>query len=100
MKAGERDASGQNIRTGNNIQTGNKGDGRVQAVAGQEEVDAIVQERLDGGVLTLTLNNPGARNSLSEAMMAGLQAALDAAGQDKRARVIVIAANGPAFSAG
>lgn len=72
----------------------------MQAVAGQEEDDAIVQERLDGGVLTLTLSNPAARNSLSEAMMAGLQAALDAAGQDKRARVIVIAANGPAFSAG
>ena len=54
----------------------------------------------DGPILTLTLNRPQARNALSEGLMAALQAALDAAGQDPTTRVVVIAANGPAFSAG
>lgn len=72
----------------------------MQVAAIQEDAQDILQERLVEGVLTLTLNNPKARNSLSEAMMAGLQAALDAAARDKQVRVIVIAANGPAFSAG
>ncbi|WP_373505084.1 enoyl-CoA hydratase [Aestuariivirga sp.] len=55
---------------------------------------------LEGGVLRLTLNDAATRNSLSEAMMAGLQAALDAAATDRAVRVIVLAANGPAFSSG
>lgn len=53
---------------------------------------------LDGDVLRLTLNRPAARNALSAALMAELQAAL--AGADPAARVIVIAAAGPVFSAG
>src|SRR5690349_21093407 len=52
----------------------------------------------EGGVLRLTLNRPGARNALSSDLMADLQAALE--GADSSARVIVIAANGPVFSAG
>jgi hypothetical protein len=54
----------------------------------------------DGGVLTLTLNRPQARNALSEGLLAELQAGLDRAAQDPATRVVVIAANGPAFSAG
>jgi enoyl-CoA hydratase/carnithine racemase len=53
-----------------------------------------------GGVLRLTLNSPAARNSLSEPMMAALHGAITAAGSDAATRVIVIAANGPAFCAG
>jgi enoyl-CoA hydratase/carnithine racemase len=54
----------------------------------------------EGGVLRLTLNDAATRNSLSEAMMAQLQAALDAAAADRNVRVIVLAAAGPAFSSG
>jgi enoyl-CoA hydratase/carnithine racemase len=52
------------------------------------------------GVLTVTLNRPEARNALSETMMRALQLALDEAVEDKSVKVIVLAAKGPAFSAG
>ncbi len=55
---------------------------------------------LDGGVLRLTLNDAGTRNSLSEAMLAALQGALDEAAVDRGVRVIVLSALGPAFSSG
>lgn len=56
--------------------------------------------RLDAGVCTLTLNRPGARNALSDELLAALEAGLSRAVQDSAVRVIVLAANGPAFSAG
>lgn len=52
------------------------------------------------GVATLTLNRPAQRNCLSEALMTALSDALKAAGNDKSVRVVVLAANGPAFSSG
>jgi enoyl-CoA hydratase/carnithine racemase len=52
------------------------------------------------GVRTLTLNRPERRNALSRDLIAELHAALDAAGNDPDVRVVVLAANGPAFSAG
>ena len=48
----------------------------------------------------LTLNRPAARNSLSEGLIAELHAALKEIHDDKSVRALVIAANGPAFSAG
>ena len=51
-------------------------------------------------VRVLTLNRPSARNSLSEAMIADLKAALDDAGADEQVRVVVLAASGPVFCAG
>jgi len=54
----------------------------------------------NGAVLRLTLNRPAARNALSAGLMAALQSALDTAADDSSVRVIVIAANGPAFCAG
>lgn len=51
-------------------------------------------------VAVLTLNRPAARNSLSLAMMAALQAQLDALALDESIRCIVLAAAGPVFSAG
>jgi enoyl-CoA hydratase/carnithine racemase len=51
-------------------------------------------------IAVLTLNRPGARNSLSEGLIAELHAALDQISDDKSIRAVVIAANGPAFSAG
>jgi len=52
------------------------------------------------GVAVLTLNRPQARNSLSEAMLEALGDALTAIAYDKTVRAVVLAANGPAFSAG
>ena len=63
--------------------------------------EALVLRQTDArGVVTLTLNRPAAFNSLSEAMLAALQAELDAVAADARARVVVIAAAGKAFCAG
>src|SRR6185437_8428991 len=53
-----------------------------------------------GSIALLTLNRPAARNSLSEAMIAELQGALRQIGEDRTIRAVVIAANGPVFSAG
>jgi enoyl-CoA hydratase/carnithine racemase len=53
-----------------------------------------------GSVAVLTLNRPAARNSLSEAMIAGLHRALTEIANEKNVRALVIAANGPAFCAG
>src|ERR1700733_14955464 len=53
-----------------------------------------------GGVAVLTLNRPEARNSLSEAMLEALGDALTAIAHDATVRAVVLAANGPAFSAG
>src|SRR5882762_5637907 len=51
-------------------------------------------------IAVLTLNRPEARNSLSEALLAALTESLAEIATDKRVRVVVLAANGPAFSAG
>jgi enoyl-CoA hydratase/carnithine racemase len=53
-----------------------------------------------GSIAVLTLNRPASRNSLSEAMIGELHAALDDIRDDASVRAVVIAANGPAFSAG
>jgi enoyl-CoA hydratase/carnithine racemase len=51
-------------------------------------------------VAILTLNRPQARNSLSEATLEALGEALTAIALDRSVRAVIIAANGPAFSAG
>jgi len=53
-----------------------------------------------GSVAVLTLNRPEARNSLSEGLIAELHAALNDIRDNASVRAVVIAANGPAFSAG
>jgi len=60
----------------------------------------VVVEADARGIVTLTLNRPQAFNSLSEAMLDTLQAALDRVAADETARVVVIAAEGKAFCAG
>ena len=62
--------------------------------------DLVLHQRDARGVVTLTLNRPGAFNSLSEAMLAALQAQLDAVARDPQVRVVVVAAAGKAFCAG
>ncbi|MBL8397394.1 MAG: enoyl-CoA hydratase [Candidatus Accumulibacter sp.] len=54
----------------------------------------------DAGVATLTLNRPQQFNSLSQAMLAALQAQLDSIAGDPAVRVVVIAGAGKAFCAG
>jgi enoyl-CoA hydratase/carnithine racemase len=54
----------------------------------------------EAGVLLLTLAQPHARNSLSRAMIAALQEAIDAASADTGIRAVVIAGEGPVFCAG
>jgi enoyl-CoA hydratase/carnithine racemase len=53
-----------------------------------------------GSIALLTLNRPTARNSLSEDLIAELHGALKDIHDDEKVRALVIAANGPAFSAG
>ena len=52
------------------------------------------------GVTTLTLNRPEAFNALGEDLLSDLQDTLDDLAQDKKLRVVVIAASGKAFCAG
>ena len=52
------------------------------------------------GLVTITMNRPERRNALSEAHMRELIAALRAAGDDPETRAVILAANGPVFSAG
>jgi enoyl-CoA hydratase/carnithine racemase len=59
----------------------------------------LLRERA-GDVAILTLNRPDARNSLSEGLIAALDAALREIRDDTSVRAVVIAANGSAFSAG
>ena len=53
-----------------------------------------------GGITTLTLNRPDARNCLSEAMIDRITEAVAAAADDAETRVVIIAANGPGFCSG
>jgi enoyl-CoA hydratase/carnithine racemase len=59
----------------------------------------LLREDADG-ITILTLNRPQQRNSLSEGLIAALTDALDGMANDERVRAVVLAANGPAFSAG
>jgi enoyl-CoA hydratase/carnithine racemase len=59
----------------------------------------LLREQI-GSTAVLTLNRPAARNSLSEDLIAELHGALKEIQDDRSVRAVVIAANGPAFSAG
>ena len=59
----------------------------------------VLREDADA-IAVLTLNRPQQRNSLSEALIAALTTALADIANDSQVRVVVLAANGPAFSAG
>ncbi len=62
--------------------------------------EPLVLAAREGAVLRLILNRGPARNALSEGLMAALQGALDQAAAERGIRVVIIAANGPAFCAG
>jgi enoyl-CoA hydratase/carnithine racemase len=52
------------------------------------------------GIARLTLNRPEARNALSLGLIQALQEEIDHIAEQPAVKVVVIAANGPAFSAG
>lgn len=64
------------------------------------ETEILLRELVDDGVLRLTMNDTKRRNALSEAMLVRLGDAFAAAASDASVRVVVLAANGPAFCAG
>jgi enoyl-CoA hydratase/carnithine racemase len=71
------------------------------ATAAASAASSLILLREDiGSVAVLTLNRPQTRNSLSEAMLEALGDALTAIAHDASVRAVVLAANGPAFSAG
>jgi enoyl-CoA hydratase/carnithine racemase len=73
---------------------------RAAAAASSVPSSLILVREDEGGIAILTLNRPEARNSLSEALLEALGDALSAIAHDRTVRAVVIAANGPAFSAG
>jgi enoyl-CoA hydratase/carnithine racemase len=73
----------------------------AQAAAKLADASAPIVLREDkGGIAILTLNRPAARNSLSEAMLKALSEAFAAVAHERSVRVVILAANGPAFCAG
>ncbi|MEA3057644.1 MAG: hypothetical protein QOF34_459 [Sphingomonadales bacterium] len=52
------------------------------------------------GIATLTLNRPAARNALSMGLMEALDTQLADIAEDASVKVVILAANGPAFCAG
>jgi enoyl-CoA hydratase len=66
----------------------------------EEAAQVLVEERRDG-VLTLTLNRPGAMNALSRALRAALLAAFRAVARDDSIQVVILTGTGErAFCAG
>jgi enoyl-CoA hydratase/carnithine racemase len=61
--------------------------------------DILLRHDADN-IATLTLNRPAARNALSMGLMEALDAELAAIADTPAIRVVIIAANGPAFCAG
>ena len=59
-----------------------------------------LQIAVAGKLATVTLNRPEVRNAFNEATIAELALAFDELGRNEDVRVIVLAANGPAFCAG
>jgi len=70
------------------------------ATAATSSSSLILLREDSAGVAILTLNRPQARNSLSEDMLEALGDALTAIAHERTVRAVVVAANGPAFSAG
>ncbi|MGE5535481.1 MAG: enoyl-CoA hydratase [Acidobacteriota bacterium] len=70
------------------------------AVRAPDAAAPILLRERDGGIAVLILNRPQARNSLSEALLVALGEAFADIAADRSVRAVVLAANGPAFSAG
>lgn len=60
----------------------------------------ILERRDTDGIAVLRMNAPDRLNALSDEMLAALQAQIDALGEDRETRVVVISGAGKAFCAG
>jgi enoyl-CoA hydratase/carnithine racemase len=65
-----------------------------------EPGEEILQVAQSGGIVRLTLNRPGSRNALSQALVRRLVEEFERIAGDTSIRAVVIAANGTVFSAG
>jgi enoyl-CoA hydratase/carnithine racemase len=70
----------------------------MSAIPQSEEAILLREDR--DGICTLTMNRPGQMNLLTGGMLDALHEAFEAIARDKRVRVVILAANGRAFSAG
>jgi enoyl-CoA hydratase/carnithine racemase len=73
---------------------------KAAAPAASAASDLILLREDISGIAVLTLNRPHARNSLSEGLLETLGDAFTAIAHERAVRAVVIAASGPAFSAG
>ena len=73
---------------------------KTAALHAQIDVPLLRRDLRADGVLVLTLAGPQARNALSIAMLDALSAAFAEIAADRSVRVVVLAAEGPAFSSG
>lgn len=62
--------------------------------------EPILLSDIQDGIATITLNRPQARNALSIELMTEVESALARLAADASIKVLVLAANGPAFCAG
>ena len=60
----------------------------------------VSKEKLESGLLRLTLNNPQSKNALSEDMISALINSINAASNDCSIKIIIIGASGNVFCAG
>lgn len=65
-----------------------------------EHAGLLTEERDGTGIVTLTMHSPRGPVTLSTPMLEALQAAFDRLSVDSDARVVILAATGPAFCAG
>jgi len=89
-KAGFRIVRDANIRF--------KGAHRMETSAIKLSSELVLE--IDGGVVRLSLNRPDKRNALSGDLLTHLGTALNHIAADSSARVVILAAAGPAFCAG
>ena len=66
----------------------------------EENINILIKEKSDKGVLRLIMNNADQKNPLSESMMSMLKEEIKEASSDQSIRVIVLAATGNVFSSG
>jgi len=66
----------------------------------EENINILIKEKSDKGVLRLIMNNTDQKNPLSESMMSMLIEEIKGASSDQSIRVIVLAATGNVFSSG
>ena len=77
-----------------------QGEGTLMSGSDDRDGDAALQVRIEGAVCWLTLNRPARGNALSDALVARLQAAIDAACARPGTRLLVLQAEGRQFCTG